>query len=96
MDDQLSLSSHVPLVHNIPDLDKENGDEVLEDRVEATHEDEEYSIENDASHLVPKEASSKNDVHLLEYIQTTIIIDFGKDEGLVSYVPFKIFEFNDA
>jgi hypothetical protein len=39
LDDQLSLSSHEPLVHEISNLAKERRDEVLEDPVLAPHED---------------------------------------------------------
>lgn len=75
VDDQLSLSSHEPLVLEFSDPNEEKFDEIPEDLVATSQEDLDVEdfIESYAFHLDIKEESCDN-VHLHKDIPTAIII----------------------
>jgi hypothetical protein len=79
-DDQCSLSSHEQSVHEILDPKEKRCHEVIEDLIEAPHD----SIEGYVYPPLSEEAHFDDEVHLHE------------DKGLVSYIPFQNFEFNES
>jgi hypothetical protein len=83
VEDQPSLSSKEPLIHDIPDPDDKCGED---------------STEDDVLPLVLEKASCDVNIHLHEenILAATIISD--DDKGLVSHVdiPFQIYEYDDS
>jgi hypothetical protein len=91
LDDQVFFSSHGLLMRKKSDSDEKF--EASENFIATLQED--FSIYEYALHLILEETTCNNDVHLHEDIPKAIVMDFEEYMGLVSYIPFQNFKFDD-
>lgn len=98
LDEQLALSSNEPLAHETSDPKEEMFDEVPEELGATQYENlgGKDSIEDYAFHLVLKEASCDDDVHLHGNILVAIIVSkVDKGKGIFVEFPFQISDHDD-